>query len=89
MKKGSFAYFFYPTRILKLAFGFIVVRFASVFQIICFVLYFNVLACANGLKGSVLTNSSSGIQHAWHFWYAVVFGVEVLCGDLVIACFTP
>ncbi|WP_418080802.1 hypothetical protein, partial [Vibrio parahaemolyticus] len=25
-----------------------------------------------GFKGSVLTNSSSGIQHAWHFWYAVV-----------------
>ncbi len=35
-------------------------------------LYFNILACAKGLKGSVLTNSSSGIQHAWHFWYAVV-----------------
>ncbi len=37
-----------------------------------FVLYFNILACARGLKSSVLTNSSSGIQHAWHFWYAVV-----------------
>ncbi|TOB85922.1 DUF3265 domain-containing protein, partial [Vibrio parahaemolyticus] len=31
-------------------------------------LYFNVLACAKGFKGSVLTNSSRGIQHAWHFW---------------------
>ncbi|MBE4467601.1 DUF3265 domain-containing protein [Vibrio parahaemolyticus] len=20
------------------------------------------------------------IQHAWHFWHAVVLGVEVLCG---------
>ncbi|EGR0637692.1 TPA: DUF3265 domain-containing protein [Vibrio parahaemolyticus] len=29
------------------------------------------------------------IQHAWHFWHAVVFGVEVQCGGLVIACFTP
>ncbi len=37
------------------------------------VLYFNILACAKGLKSSVLTNSSSGIQHAWHFWYAVIF----------------
>ncbi|MBE4476302.1 DUF3265 domain-containing protein [Vibrio parahaemolyticus] len=37
----------------------------------------------------MLTNSSSGIQHAWHFWYAVVFCVEVPCGGLVIACFTP
>ncbi len=36
------------------------------------VLYFNILACAKGLKSSVLTNSLSGIQHAWHFWYAVV-----------------
>ncbi|MDG2669751.1 DUF3265 domain-containing protein [Vibrio parahaemolyticus] len=29
------------------------------------------MACAKGLKGSVLTNSSGGIQHAWHFWYAL------------------
>ncbi len=35
-------------------------------------LYFNILACIKSLKGSVLTNSSSGIQHAWHFWYALV-----------------
>nr|WP_237721054.1 DUF3265 domain-containing protein [Vibrio parahaemolyticus] len=47
------------------------------------------MECTKGFKGCVLTNSSSGIQHAWHFWYAVVFGVEVLCSGLVIACFTP
>ncbi|EIZ9932959.1 DUF3265 domain-containing protein [Vibrio parahaemolyticus] len=29
------------------------------------------------------------MQHAWHFWYAADFGVEVPCGSLVIACFTP
>ncbi|MCX4129341.1 DUF3265 domain-containing protein [Vibrio parahaemolyticus] len=29
------------------------------------------------------------MQHAWHFWYAFDFGVEVPCGNLVIACFTP
>ncbi|EGR2232469.1 DUF3265 domain-containing protein [Vibrio parahaemolyticus] len=23
-----------------------------------------------------MTNSSRGIQHAWHFWYAVGFGGE-------------
>ncbi|EJC6737583.1 DUF3265 domain-containing protein [Vibrio vulnificus] len=23
-----------------------------------------------------MTNSLSGIQHAWHFWYAVSFGGE-------------
>ncbi|MDF4580448.1 DUF3265 domain-containing protein [Vibrio parahaemolyticus] len=47
------------------------------------------MACTKSFKGSVLTNSSSGIQHAWHFLYAFDFGVEVLCGGLVIACFTP
>ncbi|HCG9711291.1 TPA: DUF3265 domain-containing protein [Vibrio parahaemolyticus] len=52
-------------------------------------LYFNILACAKGFKGSVLTNSSSGIQHAWHFLYAFDFGVEVQCGNIGIACFTP
>ncbi len=35
-------------------------------------LYFNALAYTKSFKGSVLTNSSSGIQHAWHFWYAVI-----------------
>ncbi|OQT61777.1 DUF3265 domain-containing protein [Vibrio parahaemolyticus] len=29
------------------------------------------------------------IQHVWHFCYALFFGVEVLCGGLVISCFTP
>ncbi|HCE2154853.1 TPA: DUF3265 domain-containing protein [Vibrio parahaemolyticus] len=29
------------------------------------------------------------IQHAWHFCYALLFGVEVQCRRLVIACFTP
>ncbi|MDF5005069.1 DUF3265 domain-containing protein [Vibrio parahaemolyticus] len=47
------------------------------------------MACYKGLKGSVLTNSSSGIQHAWHFWYAFDLGVEVLCRGSVTACFTP
>ncbi len=37
------------------------------------VLYFNILACTKGFEGSVLTNSSSGIQHLWYFWYALVF----------------
>ncbi|MCE9846293.1 DUF3265 domain-containing protein [Vibrio antiquarius] len=44
---------------------------------------------SRGEKSTNITNSSSGIQHAWHFWYAVVFGVEVQCGSLGIACFTP
>ncbi|OOX38696.1 hypothetical protein BJL76_22875 [Vibrio parahaemolyticus] len=46
---------------------------ALVFCAIVFVLYFNILVCFKSFKGSVLTNNSSVIQHAWHFWYAVVF----------------
>ncbi|MCS0030530.1 DUF3265 domain-containing protein [Vibrio alginolyticus] len=38
---------------------------------------------------NVITNSSRGIQHAWHFWYAFDFGVEVPCSSFGIACFTP
>ncbi|EHH1242379.1 DUF3265 domain-containing protein [Vibrio parahaemolyticus] len=66
-----------------------VFRLALVFLVNGFVLYFNILAYINGFKGSVLTNSSRGIQHAWHFLVCVDFGVEVLCSGLVIACFTP
>ncbi|EJG1067266.1 TPA: DUF3265 domain-containing protein [Vibrio parahaemolyticus] len=29
------------------------------------------------------------IRHAWHFYYALVFVVRVLCGGLSIACLTP
>ncbi|ELV8759189.1 DUF3265 domain-containing protein [Vibrio parahaemolyticus] len=36
-----------------------------------------------------ITNNLRVIQHAWHFWYTAVLGVEVPCGGLVIACFTP
>ncbi|EPS7346114.1 hypothetical protein ACVHGP_004540 [Vibrio parahaemolyticus] len=44
---------------------------------------------ANSERKISLTNSLRGIQHAWHFCYALDFGVEVLCGGLVIVCFTP
>ncbi|MCF9331615.1 DUF3265 domain-containing protein [Vibrio parahaemolyticus] len=47
------------------------------------------MACAKGLKGSVLTNSSSGIQHAWHFHYAFVLVIKVVCGIFGIALLTP
>ncbi|EMK6933017.1 DUF3265 domain-containing protein [Vibrio sp. B172a] len=29
------------------------------------------------------------IRHAWHFYYALVLVVKVLCGSFVIACLTP
>nr|WP_250155812.1 MULTISPECIES: DUF3265 domain-containing protein [Vibrio harveyi group] len=41
------------------------------------------------MHSSDLTNNLRVIQHAWHFCHALAFGVEVLCGGLVIACFTP
>ncbi|EGQ8503922.1 DUF3265 domain-containing protein [Vibrio alginolyticus] len=29
------------------------------------------------------------IRHAWHFYYALVLVVKVVCGSLGIACLTP
>ncbi|HCE2207316.1 TPA: DUF3265 domain-containing protein [Vibrio parahaemolyticus] len=29
------------------------------------------------------------IRHAWHFYYALVLVVKVVCGGLYIACLTP
>ncbi|TOP73081.1 DUF3265 domain-containing protein [Vibrio parahaemolyticus] len=29
------------------------------------------------------------IQHAWHFWYALVLVVKAVCGSIGIACLTP
>ncbi|EJG1669882.1 DUF3265 domain-containing protein, partial [Vibrio parahaemolyticus] len=28
------------------------------------------------------------IRHAWHFWYALVLVVKVVCGSIGIACLT-
>ncbi|MBS9878187.1 DUF3265 domain-containing protein [Vibrio alginolyticus] len=49
-------------------------------------LYFNVLACTKSLKGSVLTNSSRGIQHAWHFYHALNLVIKMMCGNIVWCC---
>ncbi|ENH2499097.1 DUF3265 domain-containing protein [Vibrio parahaemolyticus] len=29
------------------------------------------------------------IRHAWHFYYALVLMVKVVCGSIGIACLTP
>ncbi|EGQ7974600.1 DUF3265 domain-containing protein [Vibrio parahaemolyticus] len=29
------------------------------------------------------------IRHAWHFWYALVLVVKVVCGSISIARLTP
>ncbi|AVF65864.1 DUF3265 domain-containing protein [Vibrio alginolyticus] len=54
-----------------------------------FVLYFNILACTKGFKGSVLTNNSRGIRNAWHFYYALILVIKVVCGDIGVALLTP
>ncbi|MDK9735624.1 DUF3265 domain-containing protein [Vibrio sp. B511a] len=36
-----------------------------------------------------MTNCSRGTQHAWHFYYALVLVIKVVCGSIGIACFTP
>ncbi|EIX4876164.1 DUF3265 domain-containing protein [Vibrio vulnificus] len=36
-----------------------------------------------------LTNGSRGTANAWHFYYALVFVVMMLCGSLVVALSAP
>ncbi|EHR5466210.1 DUF3265 domain-containing protein [Vibrio parahaemolyticus] len=45
--------------------------------------------CTKGFRGSVLTNNLRGIQHAWHFYYALVLVFKAVCSSFGIACFTP
>ncbi|CAL6170591.1 DUF3265 domain-containing protein [Vibrio alginolyticus] len=52
-------------------------------------LYFNALVRFKGFKGSVLTNNSRGIRNAWHFCYALILVVKVVCGSIGVALLTP
>ncbi|ACY51386.1 DUF3265 domain-containing protein [Vibrio parahaemolyticus] len=36
-----------------------------------------------------ITNCSRVIRHAWHFYYALVLVIKVVCGSFGIACLTP
>ncbi|EJL6467560.1 DUF3265 domain-containing protein [Vibrio cholerae] len=36
-----------------------------------------------------MTNGSRGTTNAWHFYYALIFVVIVLCGSLVVALVAP
>ncbi|AUV85871.1 DUF3265 domain-containing protein [Vibrio campbellii] len=36
-----------------------------------------------------LTNCSRGIHNAWHFHYALVLVLKVVCGSIGIALLTP
>ncbi|AQW59351.1 hypothetical protein A9237_15410 [Vibrio owensii] len=36
-----------------------------------------------------LTNCSRGIRNAWHFHYALILMIKVVCGGFGIALLTP
>ncbi|QNE02357.1 DUF3265 domain-containing protein [Vibrio vulnificus] len=36
-----------------------------------------------------LTNASRGTANAWHFYYALVLVITMLCGKLVVALAAP
>ncbi|MBE3830676.1 DUF3265 domain-containing protein [Vibrio parahaemolyticus] len=42
-----------------------------------------------GEEKKYITNCSRVIRHAWHFYYALVLVVKVVCGSFGIACLTP
>ncbi|ALG52114.1 hypothetical protein FORC6_1788 [Vibrio parahaemolyticus] len=52
-------------------------------------LYFNALVCFKGFMGSVLTNNSRGIRNAWHFYYALILVIKVVCSGVGVALLTP
>ncbi|EGQ8038342.1 TPA: DUF3265 domain-containing protein [Vibrio parahaemolyticus] len=37
----------------------------------------------------MLTNNSRGIRNAWHFCYALILGIKVVCGSIGVALLTP
>ncbi len=41
------------------------------------------------LVGKHITNCLRVIRHAWHFYYALVLVVKVVCGSFGVACLTP
>ncbi len=41
------------------------------------------------LGASRLTNCSRGIRNAWHFQYALILVIKVVCGGFCIALLTP
>nr|WP_139046730.1 DUF3265 domain-containing protein [Vibrio cidicii] len=36
-----------------------------------------------------ITNASRGTANAWHFYYALILVVTVLCGNLVVVLSAP
>ncbi|TOE71167.1 DUF3265 domain-containing protein [Vibrio parahaemolyticus] len=52
-------------------------------------LYFSILACARGFKGSVLTSCLRGNHNAWHFQFALSSVVTALFVSFCVACLYP
>ncbi|MBD1178471.1 DUF3265 domain-containing protein [Vibrio cholerae] len=42
-----------------------------------------------GVAQTCITNCLRGIRNAWHFYYALVFVIKVVCGGFGIALLTP
>ncbi|XAG22786.1 DUF3265 domain-containing protein [bacterium 19PA01SH03] len=40
-------------------------------------------------KARRITNASRGTANAWHFYYAFVLVITVLCGKLIVALAAP
>ncbi|EMF8923673.1 DUF3265 domain-containing protein [Vibrio parahaemolyticus] len=36
-----------------------------------------------------MTNNLRGIRNAWHFYYALILVIKVVCGDISVALLTP
>ncbi|ENJ2790158.1 DUF3265 domain-containing protein [Vibrio parahaemolyticus] len=47
------------------------------------------MASIKGFKGSVLTNNSRGIRNAWHFYYALILVIKLVCSGIGAALLTP
>ncbi|EMF7390728.1 DUF3265 domain-containing protein [Vibrio parahaemolyticus] len=41
------------------------------------------------LVGWHITNCSRGIRNAWHFYYALILVIKVVCRSIGIALLTP
>ncbi|MDF5290737.1 DUF3265 domain-containing protein [Vibrio parahaemolyticus] len=38
------------------------------------------------VASSHLTNASRRIRNAWHFYYALILVIKVVCGSIVLRC---
>ncbi|HCJ4668867.1 TPA: DUF3265 domain-containing protein [Vibrio parahaemolyticus] len=46
-------------------------------------------AVKNSVENCKLTSCLRGIHNAWHFYYALILVIKVVCSGFGIALFTP